>query len=185
MMIAQMHVLAIKDTGHILAAVTSANSGGDPDAPALAGKDLLVTLPRSQGDPEFSMSIPVPADLLEVKALLYDPVVVAHPLAHVVDGGRIAALPPAGASTASTLELGKIKVNTAFADVPVAVVIVGEDDPNIRRAEAGRVPAGATNVEITHTILPGEPPANIPTGMTYFMLIAEGGRRLRLESASI
>jgi hypothetical protein len=178
----QMHVLTIKDTGHILAAVARTNSGGDPDVLALAGRDLPVVIPRAQGDTAAATLIPVPADLLEVKALVYDPVVVAHPLVHVVDGGRITALPPPALTpTPSEIEGGKIKVNTAVGDVPVVVVVVGKDDPSIRRADAGKVPSGATTVDLTHTILPGEPPASVPTGMNYFLLIAEGGQRLRLE----
>ncbi|HYD38921.1 MAG TPA: hypothetical protein VEA60_14975, partial [Allosphingosinicella sp.] len=72
----------------------------------------------------------------------------------------------------------------AVAEVPVVVVILGKDDPNVRRASSGRIPAAATDVDLTHTILPGEPPAGIPAGKAYFMLIAEGGTRLRLELAN-
>lgn len=178
----QMHVLSIKDTGHVLAAVARTNSGGDPDVSALVGSDLPVLIPRAQGDTSAAITIPVPAELLEVKALVYDPVVVAHPLAHVVDGGRITALPPPAAPpTPSAIDVGKIKVNTAVGDVPVMVVVVGKDDPGIRRANAGRVPPTSATVDLTHTILPGEPPASIPPAMQYFLLIAEGGQRLRLE----
>jgi hypothetical protein len=183
-MTAKMQVLTLKATGHILAAVARTDTGGKPDVASLAGTDLPVTLPRSQGDMSAAIAMPVPADLMEAKEVLLDAAVIAHPLAHVVDGGRIAALPPVVASTASTLDPSKTTVQTAVADVPVVVVILGKDDPAIRRAGAGRVLAAATSVDITHTILPGEPPAGIPAGMDYFLLIAEGGRRLRLEIAS-
>jgi hypothetical protein len=185
----QMHVLTLKETGHVLAAVARANSGPDPDVAALVGTDLPVIVPRKNGDPGPAVAVPVPAELLEVKTLVYDPAVLAHPQAHVVDGGRVTQVPaPAMPPTASLLFTGKVTVKGAVTDVPVVVVIVGKDDPNVRRAESGNIPAlppSPVQVDLTHRILPGkEPPASIPTGKTYYMLIAEGGSRLRLELAN-
>ncbi|HYD38815.1 MAG TPA: hypothetical protein VEA60_14445, partial [Allosphingosinicella sp.] len=93
----QMHVLTLKETGHILAAVARANSGPDPDVQALVGSDLPVVVPRNKGDLGAAVAVPVPAELLEVKALVHDPAVLAHPLAHIVDGGRVTVVPAPGA----------------------------------------------------------------------------------------
>jgi hypothetical protein len=181
----QMHVLTLKETGHVLGAVARAASGPDPDVAALVGTDLPVAVPRNQGDPGPAVAIPVPADLIEVKALVYDPAVLAHPLAHILDGGRVTTVPLPGAPRPpSPLTPAKVTVKAAVAEVPVVVVIVGKDDPAIRRAESGKVPAAATQVDLTHTILPGESPAGIPAGKAYYLLIAEGGTRLRLELAN-
>jgi len=191
----QMHVLTLKETGHILAAVARANSGPDPDVAALIGTDLPVVVPRHQGDPGAAVAVPVPAELLEVKTLVYDPAVLAHPQAHIVDGGRVTRIPaPAGAPPPSPLFAGKVTVRGAVADIPVVVVVIGKDDPNVRRAQSGTIPpppplpapAPPIQVDLTLRLLPGqEPPAAIPAGRDYFLLIAEGGSRLRLERASL
>lgn len=176
----QMYVLALKKTGHVLAAVAQP-AGGEPEAKALVGANLPVLVPRNVNDPSPPVTIQVPVELLEVKALVYDPVVIAHPLSFVVDGSRVAALPPPTAATPSGLTAAQVTVIAAVAQVSVVVVIMGKDDPNIRRADAGDIPAGPATVDLTHTILPGEPAANLPIGQNFYMLIAEGGRRLRLE----
>ncbi|UZK70302.1 hypothetical protein OKW76_04455 [Sphingomonas sp. S1-29] len=180
----QMYVLALKKTGHILAAVAQP-AGGQPDVKALAGSDLPVLVPRANGSTATAVTTKVPAELLEVKALVYDPVVIAHPLSYVVDGSRVAALPSLGAAAASVLTATTVTVNAAVGQIPVAVVITGKDDPDLRRAEEGDVPATGTQVALVHTILPNKPPANLPTGQDYYLLIAEGGRRVRLEKASL
>lgn len=178
----QMHLILIKETGHVLGAVAQAASAGDPAVEALVGKDLAVMMPQDTGG-TLAFATLVPAELLEVKSATYDPAVVANPQSFVMDGGRIVSIPTSAALlnpanlTDATIELQKV-----IPDVPIVVVLASKADGNAeRRAQSGKFGIDPT-LFLTHAILPGETPAAITQGADYLVLIAYAGRRLEWQS---
>jgi hypothetical protein len=173
----QMHLVVITETGHILAAVAETVAAGDPSVQTLVGEDLEVMMAQ-QGGATSPLSTLIPADLLEVKTVGYDSAVLANPQSHVVDGGRVARIPPSAAATAITLAHDTITLTKTIPDVPVIVILASSADPTAeRRAQSGRFGADAT-LALTHAILPGDTPAAITAGANYDVLVAYAGRRL-------
>jgi hypothetical protein len=178
----QMHLVALKETGHILAAVAQTLAAGDPPVPALVGKDLPVMRPALTGA-TLPVSTLVPAELLEVKTVAYDSAVLASPLSHAVDGGRVARI-PTGAPTGATLQAATTTFPSTTPDVPIVVVLASAADPTVeRRAESGKI-GTATTLVIAHAILPGDTPAAITAGGQYVVMVACGGRRLEWVTAT-
>jgi hypothetical protein len=179
----QMHLVVITETGHILAAVAETVAAGDPTVEALVGEDLEVMVAQQTGATS-PLSTLVPADLLEVKTVAYDSAVLANPQSHVVDGGRVARIPPSAAATVIALTHDTITLTKTVPDVPVTVILASSADPTVeRRAQSGRFGADAT-LALTHAILPGDTPAAITTGVNYDVLIAYAGRRLEWAQAA-
>ncbi len=91
-----MHLICLKDTGHVLAALAATTAG---DAPALAdvvGEQLHLANIRStenSTDGLTAATTHVPASLLELKSVALDARVITNPLHHAVDGGRLVRLP--------------------------------------------------------------------------------------------
>lgn len=179
----QMHLLVIKETGHIVAAAAQTVAAGDPPVNALAGTDIPVKIRPLVGATGTAMTL-VPADILEVKAVAFNPSVIADPQIHVVDGGRVAKIPALPALSA-TLKAATIDIPLATGDVPVVVVLASDTDPNAhRRAQSGKFDSSG-NVTLAHAILPGDTPAAIPAGQSYLVMIACAGRRLQWSTHSI
>jgi hypothetical protein len=174
----QMHLLVLKETGHILAAVAQTISAEDPSPEALAGTDLPVMMPRWEGSTEGPISTLVPVPLLEVKSVAYDPAIVAEPQAYVVDEGRVAAVPRATAIPLAELKAGHVKVDQGTPGVPVVVILAEHDEPtNEHRAQSGQF-TPTSDAVLALAVLPGESPAAITVGKHYDVLVAHGGRRL-------
>ena len=173
----QMHLVVIKETGHILAAAAQTVSAGDPTAQALVGSDLEVMMPALSGATSATSTL-VPADLLEVKTVAYDSAVLANPQAHVVDGGRVARIPTSAALTTLNLKAATIELSKPIPDVAVTVILASAVDGTLeRRAQSGKFGTDAT-LFLPHHILPGDTPAAITVGTSYVVLIAYAGRRL-------
>jgi hypothetical protein len=181
----QMHLVVIKETGHILAGAAQAVAAGDPTPQALVGTDFPVMLPAVSGT-TIALFTLIPADLLEVKTVAYDSAVLANPQSHVVDGGRVARIPAAAATGNPILKTTSIELVTSVADVPVAVFLASSADQKVdRRAQAGKFGSDtAKTLTLTLTIMPGDTPAAIPTGVQYGVLIACAGRRLEWKLAT-
>jgi hypothetical protein len=170
-----MHLVVLKTTGHILAAVAQTLAAGDPTVAALVGSDLPV-LGHTPTWAALPVSTLVPAELLEVRTVAYDSAVLANPQSHIVDGGRVARI-PATAPITPTLQAATTTFPAATPDVPIVVVLASAADPTAeRRSGSGKFGTAATAV--THTILPGPIPATITSGDAYVVMIACGGRRL-------
>lgn len=179
----QMHLLVVKETGHILAAVAQNVATGDPPVEAIAGSDLPVRIRPATGATAATMTL-VPSEILEVKAVAFDQAVIADPQIHVVDGGRVAQIPPMGA-LAPTLNSATITVPHPGPDLPIVVVLASAADPTAqRRAQSGKFGA-ADPLVLSHAILPGDTPAAIPTGQSYLVMIACAGRRLQWSTHPI
>jgi hypothetical protein len=172
----QMHLVVLKETGHILAGVAQALAAGVPSVEALAGRDLPLMM-RDPLSTTTTASTLVPAELLEVKTVAYDPKVLASPLAHVVDGGRVAEIPPNVPLTAVDLHPATIEIGGVL-DVPVIVMLATDADPTVeRRAQSGKIGV-APKLILRHAILPGDTEAAISSGKLFAILVACAGRRL-------
>ena len=172
----QMHLLVIKETGHIIAAAAQNVSAGDPTVNALAGTDFPVKVRPVTGATAAAQTLAA-ADLLEVKAVAFDQAVIAHPQVHVVDGGRVARIPPLPA-LAPILKAATIEFSGGTANIPIVVILAAAADPSAqRRAQAGKFDSTG-KASLAHAILPGDTPAAIPAGHQYLVLIACAGRRL-------
>lgn len=173
----QMHLLVIKETGHIVAAAAQTVAAGDPPVNALAGKDIPVKMRPATGAIGTNMTL-VPSEILEVKAVAFDPAVIADPQIHVVDGSRVARIPATLPALNPTLSPATIQIPLPVPDLPVVVVLASSADQNAeRRAQSGKFPATG-NLTLAHAILPGDTPAAITSGQNYLIMIAYAGRRL-------
>lgn len=172
----QMHLVVLAKTGHILAAVAQTIAAGDPDLAALVGTDLPVMRPALTGATP-PISTLVPAELLEVKTVAYDAAVLAFPHFHVVDGGRVARIPPTGALT-PTLRVAATSIPATPA-VAITVILSSTADATVEPRVGSGTLDPAAPVLLTHNVVPGNTAAAITQGDSYVLLIACAGRRLQ------
>lgn len=179
-----MHLICLKDTGHILAAVT-ATTGGDPDLEALVGDALPVANTREDVDERRSSLIPV--DVLELKSVPLDNKVIGAPLMHVVDGGRVEKLPPPVATDPTTELSGKsVDIKNGQLGRKVLAIVSEIDDPRAQwRVQSGEVTAGAGGnavdpLVIDLSVMPNDTPADIiaNNAKEYLVMTAYEGIRL-------
>jgi hypothetical protein len=186
-MTATMHVVCLKATGHVLAAMAATTVGAAPDLAALVGTDLPLAALR--GGNNAAADVPptrtfVPQSELELKSVPYDAAVIAQPLHHAVDGGRVVILPDlaAPAQNADALDNTRLVVTNGAVDTAAFTVVSGRGDPlGTRRVQSGKfvstlAPPAADPLELVLHILPGDTPAAIANG-DYDIFIAMAGHR--------
>ena len=189
---ATMHIVTIKDTGHIVAAVSQVTTAGDPDLTALVGNDLPLWQPRKSGDAHSATQSLLPAEILEVKTVPLDAAVIAAPLWHVVDGGRVVALPEVAANEIGiSLSATEVTLEKGTAGTIGLCVVAADSGPtDERRVQAGKIPAnvppgGDTELILPLSILPDDTAAAIPSGADYNVMVAFAGKRLTWLSFGI
>lgn len=186
-MSATMQVICLKETGHVLAALSTGTAGAAPALAALAGEDLPLAALRSTLDGTAGMPAVrsyVPQAALELKSVTLDPAVLARPMHHAVDGGRVVELPALAppAQPANRLDNARLLVEGGLADAVAFSIVAARDDPiGTRRVQSGRfvsvlAPPAVDQLSLALHILPGDTPAAIPNG-TYDIFLAIEGHR--------
>lgn len=179
-----MHLLVIKDTGHVLAALTQTVSAGEPDVETLTGTSFPVQRPRSTGSAFAPEVTRVPAEMLERKSVAFDAAVAANPQAYVVDGGRPTRLPDT-APNPPVVDRSATRIAGGLQDVPVVVALAAQGQPEVDwRSKSGAFDLNGA-VVLEHSVPPGAPPAELPTGRDYLVMVAHGGRRLEWTMVSL
>ena len=196
-MSAEMHLLVLKHTGHILAAVAPSAAPSGPSVDELIGPDLPVRSSRQTVtgltaaivlQPKTML---VPATMIEVKTVARDFRILSAPHEYAVDGGRPVLLPPptrtvqTGAGPVSTPRVGPTTITEARFErdggapgVNIAVILSERDKPaSQRRAQTGTFDPQGKAV-LAHAILPGAPAAQLLFGRTYWVLVANGGMQI-------
>jgi hypothetical protein len=186
-MTATMHVICLKETGHVLAALAATTEGAAPDLAALVGDDLPLASLRSTTNGTAGLE-PVrtylPQSVLELKSVPLDEGVVANPFHYAIDGDRVVRLPAIAipGQPANRLDNARLLVDGGLVDT-VAFTAVGDriDPVGTRRIQSGKfvsviAPPAVDQLSLALQILPNDTPATIPDG-TYDIFIALEGHR--------
>jgi len=173
-----MHIVTLKETGHILAAFAETTSSGEPDLKAVVGRDLPIWKPRQEGDVETAVVSLVPVEVLELKSVPLDSAVIANPQKHAVDGGRVVELPPWGAPPGHALNETKVTLEDGTSNTKGLAIVAREGAPDVeRRVQSGEFADPLVDLELPLAILPGESPASVTTGQDFDIMVALAGRR--------
>ncbi|HFA59724.1 MAG TPA: hypothetical protein ENJ83_03435 [Rhodospirillales bacterium] len=186
-MIDTMHLVCLQETGHVLAALAAETSGDPPALEAVVGDQLHLASARSTEDGTAGLAAAttlVPVSLLELKSAPFDRRVLANPLHHAMDGGRVVQLPPLLTPAAPSLndEL-TLTLNGGTLDTRGFSVVARAGDP----ADQLRVQSGkfidadgngtADPLVLPLTIMPGDTPAAIEAPGDYDIFVALEGMR--------
>jgi hypothetical protein len=185
-MTATMHVVCLKETGHVLAALAATTEGAAPDLAALVGEDLPLASLRSTTNGTAAL-VPVrtylPQSVLELKSVPLDEGVIANPLHHAIDGDRVVLLPDIviPGQPANRLNNARLLVDGGLVDTVAFTAAGDRNDPEgTRRVQSGKfvsiAPPAVDQLSLVLQILPGDTPAAIPNG-TYDIFIALEGHR--------
>jgi hypothetical protein len=185
-MTATMHVVCLKETGHVLVALAATTQGAAPDLATLVGADLPLGSLRSTLDGSASLAPArtyLPQSVLELKSVPLDEAVIANPLHHSIDGDRVVRLPaiPIPGQVADRLDNTRLLVNGALVDTAAFTAVGDRDAPaGIRRVQSGKfvtlIAPSVYQLSLTLQILPNDTPAAIPDG-TYDIFVALEGYR--------
>lgn len=177
-----MHLVCLKDTGHILAGLAQITSGASPEISGMVGGDFPIANQRGT-DPANVTHVAtrtlIPADLLELKSVPFDPAVLGNPLGHAVDGGRVVKLPLTTPPPLNlTLEDDKVELDNGEVDLQVLTIVARRDDPtDQRRVQMGTFidtdgDGNAEALTLPLEIMPGDTPAAIENSGDYAILVA-------------
>jgi hypothetical protein len=134
MMSDTMHLICLKDTGHVLAALAATTAGDPPALARVIGEQLHLASVRSTENATDGLAAAttyVPASLLELKSVPLDARVIANPLHHAIDGGRVVRLPPLAAPPAPTLTQSTITLDGGTPDTKGLAVVDRAGDPGV------------------------------------------------------
>jgi hypothetical protein len=163
-MSAQMTLVYLKQTGHVLAALRQLDDA-PPQLEALIGDTFPFRATQKPSAPVATFELP--RELLEISSVVFDERVIGRPQRFVVDGDRVAEL---GDPTAPGVTLSKTALTLTLAGGPSADVkvfaAVRERDSTQReqRLLAGTWPAASDPFPINLTVSPGGVPAGIGSG---------------------
>lgn len=177
----KMHLVCLKDTGHVLAGV-AATTAEDPKLEALVGDALPVANTRVTVGKARSSLIPV--DLLELKSVPFDAAVIGDPLSHVVDGGRVERLPPVQSVIVTEFDENVVTLKDGLLDRKVVVVLSEAEDPRAQwRVQSGKFvdadnDGNVDDLDIGLSVMPQDTPAPIEAGKDYLIMTASEGDRI-------
>lgn len=182
-----MHLICLKETGHVLAALAATTAGDPPALAGVVGAQLHLASVRSTENATDGLPAAttyVPASLLELKSAPLDARVIANPLHHAVDGGRVVRLPPLAVPPAPILTQSTITLDGGTPDTKGLAVVDRADDPggDQLRVQAGKFidpDADGTSdpLALALATLPDDTPAGIEGTGNYDIFVALGGMR--------
>jgi hypothetical protein len=184
-MSAQMTLLFVEHTGHVLAALRQLDDA-TPTVTSLVGESFPWRVPQKVPSSPAAV-FDVPEAELEATSVLFDEAVIGRPQDFVVAGDRTARpgnlTPPTVELTHTALKLTLSGGPGADTKVFAAVCQRGVSDPQ-RRLLSATWPASESPFEINLTILPGENAASIGTG-DYDVVVAIEGYPLIHEEQTV
>ncbi len=187
---ATMQVICLKDTGHVLAALTTIAANEAEDIAGIVGSELMVTSVRNLNAGNLGlrpMRSPVPIALLELKTAPFAPDAIANPLAYAINGGAVVKLPNGPApGAAPALDTNSITLTGGMADTVGFCVVSNVNDPTDKRVQSGTFvnDGGVLPLELPLTLMPGDTPASITGGEEYAIMTAIQGVRLFWDAAT-
>ena len=188
---ATMQVICLKDTGHVLAALTTTATNEAAAIADIVGSELMVTSARNVNAGNLGlrpMRSPVPTSLLEVKTAPFATAAIANPLAYAINGGAVVKLPNGPApGGAPALDTNSIILTGGIADTVGFCVVSNAQDPSgDRRIQSGTFVnnGGVQPLDLPLTLMPGDTPASSTGGVDYDIMTAIQGARLFWDAAT-
>ncbi|MFZ5743999.1 MAG: hypothetical protein ACOY7T_05910 [Pseudomonadota bacterium] len=126
-----MHLIVLKETGHVLGALSGAAFAADPTLEDLCGEAFPVSGVRRAASPGNPGVVLVPREQLALKSVTLDPAVLAACRDYIIDGTHLTRIVPPGGVPAVSLD--QDKVNLAGLGEKTLVAIGGADDPEADR----------------------------------------------------
>jgi hypothetical protein len=186
-MSANMSVVFISHTGHVVGAVRQAVTAGKVEIAALVGSELPLRNLISSAAPD-NLPVRAPAKILDVKTVPLDEAVLANPQAYVVNGDHVAELPATPTLSSVTLDASRTTVTLPAAPpepINVLTLVFGRiGNTDVLRAQSGKTAASATALDLALTLLPGSTVATVPAG-DYAVCAAAAGRRLLFAAQTV
>ncbi len=176
-MAGKMHLLVLRQTGHVLAAYCKIPGGNDPALDEICGADFTVGSVRTRGAPDTPLAVPVARDQLELRSAPRDDAVLANPRGFVADGST--ATPIVGAPPGLTVTLSSSSISAGFTE-KTFVALNRSDDGSERRLALAPATTPFSPMTLKTSPAAAVDSAISAGGVTYDVLIALPGRPLIL-----
>ena len=172
-----MHLIVLKDTGHVLGVLSGIAFAADPKLEEICGESFPVSGVRTRaatGDPGAVM---VPRELLELKTVPLDPAVIAGCREYLIAGTHLTRIAPPG--TLPAISLDADKVNLPGLAEKTMVVVSGASDPATER-RVGLSSSTPFTPVVLGALPDGAVPAPVDAGADCMVMVATQGKPVRV-----